>query len=101
MGIGTNLDLWNNNNCCSNYSWNNKFVGDVMRSNKQFSDSDKCTHKIKRIFSHGKKSKPKWVCKYCGQLLARGIHKKELDRQRGRNKYVGEPSSNKKRRGRK
>lgn len=30
-----------------------------------------CNHKIKRWFTHGRNSIPKWVCKECGKLLSR------------------------------
>ncbi len=45
----------------------------------------KCEHRrIKKIFTHGRKSKPLWECKDCKELIKRGEFKKELNKNRRR-----------------
>lgn len=40
-------------------------------------ERDRCDHKIKRIFSHGKKTKPMWICKRCDKIISRNEYKKQ------------------------
>jgi len=47
----------------------------------------KCEHRrIKKVYSHGRKSKPMLVCKRCGEVIKRYEWKKELEKKR-KNKY--------------
>ena len=58
-----------------------------MISSRAFtSRSNKCYHKIKRIYTHGRNAQPKWICKICGNVLGRNEHKKELEREHGKKK---------------
>jgi len=42
----------------------------------------KCEHRRrKKIFSHGKNSKPIWECKDCKELIKRGEFKKGLNKK--------------------
>lgn len=38
-------------------------------------------HRIKRLFTHGKNSKPKWICKDCGEIIPRGEYKKQMQKR--------------------
>ncbi len=45
-----------------------------------------CEHRrIKKIHSHGKKSKPTWVCKNCGEIVNRNEFKKQREMEKRKN----------------
>jgi len=42
-----------------------------------------CEHRrIKKIFTHGRNSRPTWVCKDCGKIINRNERRREQQKKR-------------------
>lgn len=54
----------------------------------RYADPDKCRHRIKRRFTHGRSSVPKWDCKDCGKILTRNEMQKRKQSNRPRERKV-------------